>query len=534
MKIQTRGLASRRYTLNATFGSLAWRSGPDRDGGDPPRRFLCEDATQTVDEEHARLERLAFRAIISQTASGLSWTAVALLVGFVTKMLLTRKVPPAELGIVLAAQSFIGLILALTEIGIPDAVVRHIGMDATAGMAPRRTVYAAVSVVAPATALAAALMTAGLWTWFGRHMSVDALWATTLLFLTLPLLAVGNVIGAAYRGVSRLGTKLLMVDVARPGVVAVALALSPPVLTRQAAYVAVLYAGAAFITLAGLWVLFGRDRRWTSGRGTTSSDLLRFGVPIAGAAVIAGPLVNSLLPLMLTSWTGPTAVALFAIALSLQAIVYLPIAVFEQAVVPAWSRMAVHASARDILKSYTHFSHICFASAASLGLVMIANDTTILVFLFGPAYAAASWALRCVVIATLFGAFTGPNEAMLRAFGLTGSIFNARMAAAVVGVTAGLILIPDYGLSGAVVAFAGVSVTINALYGLTLYSKTGVHPFTWRHSVTMTMATGGVLTATLGAGSYPVAAWVVVHVLAFLVVVSNVNLRLAIRQLVTP
>ena len=491
------------------------------------------DATHTLVEPHARLERQSFHAIASQTASGLSWTGVALLVGFVTKMLLTRKVPPAELGIVLAAQSFIGLTLALTELGMPDAVVRYVGMDATSGIAPKRTVYAAIRVVAPVTLLAAVLVLAGLWTWFGSAMSADALWATAILTLALPLLAVGNVIGAAYRGVSRLGTKLLMIDVARPGVVVVALALSPLVLTRQASYVAGLYAGGALVTLAALWALFVSDRRWTSGGGSTSPELLHFGVPIAGAAVVAGPLVNSALPLMLTTWTGPTAVAFFTIALSLQAVVYLPIAVFEQAVVPAWSRMAVHASAEDIAASYKQFSNMCLAGATSFGLVIIANDTAILAFLFGPTYEAASWALRCAIIATLFGAMTGPNEAMLRAFGLATSIFNARMAAAVAGVTTGLILIPTYGLSGAVIAFAVVNVAINALYGVTLYAQTGIHPFARRHSTTMAMATAGVLAATVMSNMYPAGAWVAAHLLAVVVVVVNADLRLAVRKLLT-
>lgn len=496
--------------------------------------MVDKGATQTLDERQASLDRRSFQAIAGQAAQGLSWTAVALVVGFATRMLLTRRVPAAELGIVLAAQSFTGLMLALTELGVPDAVVRFIGMDATSDGAPKQTVHAAVKVVIAATLLATVIVVAGLWAWFGRSMTTDALWATTILTLAMPLLAAGNVFGAAYRGVNRLGTKLFMVDVARPGIVALTLVLSPLVLTMRAPYVAGLYAAAALITFAGLWGMFARDRRWILGEGTPSSDLLRFGVPIAGAAVIAGPLVNSVLPLMLTTWTGPTAVALFAIALSLQAIVYLPIAVFEQAAVPSWARMATHASTRDVSNSYTEFSNICFAGATSIGLVMIANDTAILVFLFGPPYAEASWALRCVVVATLFGALTGPNEAMLRAFGLTRPIFNARMAAAVVGVVAGLVLIPTYGLTGAVIAFAGVSVTINALYGLALHATTGVHPFTRRHSATMAMALVGVLAATVTPASHPVAAWLVVHAIAVLVVVVNVDIRLAIRKLVAP
>ena len=448
-------------------------------------------------------------------------------------MLLTRHVPPAELGIVLAAQAFTGLTLAFTELGVPDAVVRYVGMDATPDAAPKRTVYTAVRVVVAATLLAAVIIVVGLWTWFGRGMTADALWTTTILTLALPLLAAGNVFGAAYRGVNRLGTKLFMIDVARPGVVAIALVLSPLVLTGRAPYVAGLYAAGALVTLAGVWALFERSRRWTRDGGTAASDLLRFGVPIAGAAVIAGPLVLSVLPLMLTSWTGPAAVAMFAIALSLQAIVYLPIAVFEQAAVPTWARMTAHASTRDLSDSYAQFSNICFAGAASLGLLMIANDTTILVLLFGPAYGAASWALRCAVLATMFGAFTGPNEAMLRAFGLTRAIFIARLAAAAVGVASGLVLIPGYGLTGAAIAFAGVSVTINAAYGVTLYATKHVHPFTRRHVTTTVMSLGGILIATLAPADYSRAAWFAVHIIAVLVVATNVDIRQAARNMVT-
>lgn len=485
-------------------------------------------------DRKARLERQSFHAIASQTASGFGWTGAALLVGFLTKMVLTRKMPAAELGIVLAAQAFIGLVLAIAELGIPEAVVRYVGIEATSDTGPRRTVYAAMKIVASSTLVAAGLLLAGLGIWFGSAMTAGALWATVILTLGLPLLALGDVAGAAYIGVGQIGTKLFALDVARPGVVAIALLLSPVVLTRHAPYVAGLYVGGALVTLAGLWAFYWRDRRWQSGGVSTSADLLSFGVPMAGAAVLAGPLVNGVLPTMLSAWTGSTAVAFFGIAIALRGVVALPVAIFEQAVVATWARMAVQAKPDDLGDSYRQYSHMCFAAATSVALLIIASDRAILAFLFGPAYEAASWALRCAIVATLFGALTGPSEGMLRALGLPKAILMARSIAAAAGAAAGVILIPTRGLPGAVVAFALATVAQHASYAAALYHQSGIHPVTWSHSMTTLMAIVGVLAATVLADIHPVSAWVAANTLAILVVIVNADLRLTVRNLLRP
>ena len=53
---------------------------------------------------------------------------------------------------------------------------------------------------------------------------------------------------------------------ARPGIVVVALLLSPLALARRAPYVAGLYVAGALLVLAGLWVLFNRDSQWRRHR----------------------------------------------------------------------------------------------------------------------------------------------------------------------------------------------------------------------------------------------------------------------------
>lgn len=475
-------------------------------------------------------QRPPFDAIVRQTAAGLSWTAVALLVGFAAKLVLARKMPPDAMGILMAAQSLVALTLAVAELGMPDAVVRFVGLDASGDAAPGRTVSIALKMAAVTAMLASVVVLAGLLGWFGASMTVEALWTTVILTATLPLLAVGDVLGAAYRGVNRLGTKLFIIDVARPACLVLAVLVSPVMLTRHAPYVAGLNAAAALLIAAGFWGLFKKDGRWRS-HGASARDLLRFGLPSAAAAVIAGPLVTSALPLILSAWPGPTAVALYMVTLSLQAVVYLPVGVLELAALPTWARMTAHDTAEMLAGSFKQFTNIGFAGATSIGLVVMANDDAILSRAFGPAYVAASLALRIAIVTQLCTSWTGPSEAMLRALGLTTSIFKARVAAAVAGLTAAAAFVPGYGLTGGIMAFAISSVVVSGLEAVFVYRACRIHPFARPHAITTAMAAGGVLVVTAFGEVYPPGAWIVAHTLAVMALVVNADVRLAVQNL---
>jgi O-antigen/teichoic acid export membrane protein len=363
--------------------------------------------------------------------------------------------------------------------------------------------------------------------WWRGSMSVDALSATAILIAGVPAFAIGDVLGAAYRGINRLGLKLFLVDVVRPGIVALALVLSPLTLTRRAPYVAGLYVTGALFVLTGLWLLFNRDKCWQNAGSSTSSELLHFGVPVAGAAILAGPLVNSLLPMMLSAWTGSTAVAFYGIALALQGLAGLPLAIFEQVLVPVWARAAVVDTPGDLARSYQRYTNVCFSLATGLAVVLIANDRAVLSFLFGSDYAAAGRALQLAVLATLFAVWAGPNEAMLRAIGLSRSIFVARLVTAAAGTVTAAILIPSYGLTGAVIAFAMAVVVLNLAYGTALYRANHIHPFTWRHMITTAAALAAVLAAMAWQRDFPMAGWLAAHVIAIAIVAANGALRFA-------
>jgi O-antigen/teichoic acid export membrane protein len=493
-------------------------SQPDNDAVAIRMTVSSQSALAGYQEQSPRL--VAVQAIV-----GFGWTAAALFVGFATKMLLTRTMSAADLGVILAAQAFTGLMLVVAELGLPDAVVRYVGADATPDAAPGRTVRAAVGIVSVSALLTSGAALVALLLWSNASMSGDAIVATAIVIAGAPAFAIGNVLGAAYRGVNRLGTKLFLLDVARPGLVVIALLLSPLAIARRAPYVAGLYVAGALLVLACLWLLFNRDRQWRGRNVSTPSELLRFGVPIAGAAILSGPLVNSLLPMMLSAWTGSAAVAFYGIALALQGIAGLPLGIFEQVLVPVWARMAALETPSELARSYQRYATVCFSFATGLAIVLFANDRVLLTLLFGADYSAAGTAMKYAVLATLFAAWAGPNEAMLRATGLSRSIFVSRLITAAAGTASAAVLIPQYGLTGAISAFALAVVVLNVAYGTALYRATRIHPFTVRHAITTLAAMAAVAAAIARPAAFPEAGWIAAHVLAIVIVAANADLQ---------
>jgi hypothetical protein len=87
------------------------------------------------------------------------------------------------------------------------------------------------------------------------------------------------------------------------------------------------------------------------------------------------------------------------------------------------------------------------------------------------------------------------------------------------------VLIPQYGLTGAVSAFALAVVVLNVAYGTALYRATRIHPFTVRHAITTLAAITAVAAAIARPAAFPEAGWVVPHVLAVAIVAANADLQ---------
>jgi len=209
----------------------------------------------------------------------------------------------------------------------------------------------------------------------------------------------------------------------------------------------------------------------------------------------------------------------------------IPVGILEQVVLPTWVTLIASGARDELVRSYRRYTNIGLAGAAAAGLFITANDTQILSLLFGPDYIAARWPLRWAVWSTIFGAVTGPNEGMLRAFGASRAILGARLIAAVAGTGVAALLIPGYGLPAAVAAFVVTAVVLKVGYAVTLYRTERLLPFSRSHTVTTLLTLAGILTATVGADLYPSLGRATATALAIVVIVATPDLRSELRRL---
>ena len=93
------------------------------------------------------------------------------------------------------------------------------------------------------------------------------------------------------------------------------------------------------------------------------------------------------------------------------------------------------------------------------------------------------------------------------------------------------VLIPEYGLTGAISAFALAVVVLNVAYGTALYRATRIHPFTVRHATTTLAAIAAVAAAIARPAAFPEAGWIAAHVLAIVIVAANADLQSSLGAL---
>ena len=422
---------------------------------------------------------VGLRTIARDSVLGWLGALGVIVLNFATKMLLARALTSAELGILLTGQTMVGLALAVAQLSLPEAVVRFVGLYAPSTVAKAKaTLLNALKL----STLVSLLMAGGLGLGAGfianRIYQLPVLAGVLILLaVAMPFTSVADVLAATYRGLKQLWVKVICVDLTR----ALGVVLMLVVLMSQGANTLPAVAGSyvlatilsAFLTFA----LFRSGSLWrVSASHIPTGELLRYSLPLLAAGLLAGPIVNTGLPLLLGGLGSAQAVAYYSLAVSLQLFVYLPIAALEQAALPIWSGQIGVGTISGLRASYAFFTRWGYVVASVVFALLFFNARTVLVILYGPEYAVAALAIQALGAMTLFGAAVGPNEGMLRALGDTRWIFFSRLVAGVASLGAAILLIPQWGLMGAVMAFIVSGLLINGLYAAGLFWQHAIHP----------------------------------------------------------
>ena len=415
-----------------------------------------------------------FKALVTNTLVGATGTIATIGVGMALKILLVRVLSLQDFGVLVSAQAMVGFLLFAAALCIPDAVVWLAARDVETEGSAGSTLTTGVALGA-ATGMVASLalfLIAGL----ASPQAGGLPTTVALLGLMIPLTVVGEIFAASLRSVGVLWPKVIALDLGRPALSLLAAGVLAALDRLTLFSMSVVLVGASVVTgaipAALAWRAAATRPVW-SCEARRVRAILRYGLPLLAAGLLAGPIVNNGIPAILALVVSTSDVALYSASLALQVVVYIPTAAVEQAILPRWSLNG--GPSRQEFQTVTRWSLLL--ASVPFAVLWLA-PSAVLATLFGARYAGAGLLVQIAALTTYLGASVGPNEAALRANGDTRWIFIARLIAAVSGLGLASALISAWGALGAVVGLSTASATVNALYAIRLWRRQAIQPLT--------------------------------------------------------
>jgi len=286
---------------------------------------------------------------------------------------------------------------------------------------------------------------------------VAAFWWGMVL---IPIIALGNLRGAALRGLRRVVVGQLPEYVFRPALFLLLLsaaAVWQPSGELSPAHAMRLHVGAAVISFVLGALLLWRFRppgmAQTKGAIVNGPEwrasLIPFGL------ISAMQLGNKYTDILLLGYFGePAEVGIYRVTVQAAGLV----AFGSQAVVliaaPHFARLHARGEHERLQKAVSGSSWLTFGSALILAVAFIAMGEDILSFAFGPEYVAGYSALCILAVGRLLASTMGPVAILLGMSGHERYTAATVGAGAVVNIGLNIILIPMLGLNGAAISSA--------------------------------------------------------------------------------
>lgn len=400
---------------------------------------------------------------------------------FLVAVVLARALGPGEYGLYVYVFALVSLLSVPARFGLPSLVVRetaraHVSEDWGAMRGLWRWATGAVALLTAVIGLLGAIAVWGL----DSHLS--DVQRTTLVFglLLVPLIALGDLRGAALRGLQRVVVGQLPEAVLRRGLLVLftlGLILLFPARTRTAADAMALHTLAAFVAfLVGAWML------WHWRPSPLRSHPVSIYRPRAWAAaalplaMVAGmQIVSSHTDvIMLGLFRSSEEVGIYRVAVQGGALVAFGLQAVNVVVAPHFARLHAARDPRRLEALVAVTARASLAVAAPLALALIVFGDIVLRAFFGTAFAVGHTALSIIAIGQLVNAGAGSVGYLLNMTGHERDTARRAAAAAVANVALNAILIPPLGINGAALATSLTLLLLNVLLWRDARTRLGI------------------------------------------------------------
>lgn len=463
-------------------------------------------AAPAVDAEHrGQLEKLARRGSASVLGA-----AVSSVLGVVLVVIVTNGFSPTVAGTLFASTSAFLILESIALLGTDTGLVRWLPTQLAAGRTadlPRTLFVASIPVVVASLGLTVCLYAAA--PAAAPHL-VGAEAASTMtvmlraLALMLPVAALHDLMMAATRGTGSMRPTVLVDNVGRLGLQALAV-------------LAVYLAGGGALALAAAWslpyapglvsgyawlrILLARSTTTPGAPASWRSLTLEFWsytAPRAIARVTQTGLKRSDIVLV-AALASPAEAALYTAATRFIVLGQLFVQAVQQALAPHLSSLFARretAAANSIFQAATRWSMI----AAWPLYLIVAAFAPVLMGVFGDGYDVASDVVVILSLTMLLATACGPVDSVLLMSGRSWLSLGNNAVALVVDIALNIVLIPSYGVRGAAISWSVAIVVRNLLPLVQVQRQLAMWPVT---QATVRVALGAL--ACLGVAGVVVA-----------------------------
>lgn len=404
-------------------------------------------------------------------------------------ILLARLLGPDGYGVYAFAFAVVMLLALPTQAGLPTLLVREVAHYEAAeewgrmrGLLRWSNRAVAVLVVLIGGGAIVAILAMG--ERLAPEKSQTLLWALGLL----PLFALGNLRGAALRGLRRVIQGQLPEFLIRPGLFALSLIalilldetrLGVMELTPSLAMA--LHAGAAFLAFSvGVWqlrrVLPDSTRR--SPPSYQAREWLRSLLPLTLLTGVA--LINSQMDIVLLGLLASTKdVGVYRVAWSASSPIVFALTAVNLVLAPHLAHAHSKGDTAALQRLATWSARVAAAVAVPAALLLIAVGGPIVGFVYGRQFMAGGTALAILAVGQLCNAAAGSVGTILNMTGNERDTLLGVGSAAVVNLILNLVLIPRLGITGAALATMTSLIIWNAILVARVRRRVGITSLAW-------------------------------------------------------
>ena len=398
-------------------------------------------------------------------------------------VLLANVLGPAGYGVYAYVFALVSLMAIPAQFGLPNLVVRETAKaQANEQWGLMRGLWRWTNGAVGVLALLIALLAGGL-AWALADLFTH-LQLTTFVFslLLVPLIALGNLRGAALRGLQKVVQGQLPECVLRPGLLIalvggmVLLLPDDAVTAAHAMGLHALAAGVAFVIGAMMLArarpapIKARPAPTYEGRAWVSAA-----VPLG---IIGGMQVISAHTdvLMLGLFVSAEDVGIYRIAVQAASLVAFPISAMNMVIAPFVSHLFACSDMSRLQRMVTSAAIFCFVSAGSIALVFVVFGGEILALVFGEAFRASYLPMAILCVGQIFVVTLGSLVTIANMSGHERETAKIMAIGAALNVVLNLLLIPPFGVVGAATATVASLAVWRLILFFGLIRWTGINP----------------------------------------------------------